>query len=113
MEEYDGKMASLCSEPGFGLLWRREFLLASRLRTDGIYIATCGYPRRIAEGASVTDKRQSMMIRYYRLLRFLPPSETECQKLRKVLVLRFDGDVAVAVEALKTHPAGQDRVDFG
>mmetsp|Transcript_13906 Transcript_13906/g.43611 ORF Transcript_13906/g.43611 Transcript_13906/m.43611 type:complete len:470 (-) Transcript_13906:83-1492(-) len=86
--------------------WRRLVLFAPRARADGIYIAPCGYRRRIQKGSSITDSRESMYIRYFRLLRVLPDEQVEDPQ-RRVLVLTYEGELNLAVEALKCHPVGR------
>lgn len=90
---------------GGGLgFWRRVVLLAPRFRTDGIYIAPCGYRRRVQKGANLNDSRETMLIRYFRLLRVLPKT-CPADDHQQVLILTHDGELVHAVEALKTHPA--------
>lgn len=97
-----------CAASGDEQLWRRTLLFAPRFRTDGIYIAQCGYRRRIQKGSSLTDTRESMYITYHRLLRALPEDEAGSDDpQQRVLVLTYEGDLTIAVEALKTHPAGR------
>eukprot|EP00929_Paragymnodinium_shiwhaense_P060368 TRINITY_DN30158_c1_g4_i3.p1 TRINITY_DN30158_c1_g4~~TRINITY_DN30158_c1_g4_i3.p1 ORF type:complete len:236 (-),score=28.61 TRINITY_DN30158_c1_g4_i3:304-1011(-) len=94
--------------PGTDLMgsWRQAHLLQKRLRTDGIYIARCGYKRRVALGESMTDTRQAMSITYYRLIRVLPELHPH-DPANQVLVLTYEGEPTHAVDALKTHPAGR------
>lgn len=99
------------SGPGGTPVWRRALLLCPRLRTDGVYIAACGYRRRVQKGASLTDTRESMLIRYHRLLRVLPEKSVE-ERRQQVLILTYEGELTMAVEALKSHPAGRE-VTFG
>jgi len=70
-------------------------------------VANCGYRRRVQKGASIADARESLYIRYFRLLRVLPEEDLQRPR-RRVLVLTYEGDLKVAVEALKTHPAGRE-----
>ena len=44
----------------------------AHIRTDGAYVSRCLYPRRIQEGASLTDNRTYLQIVYHRIIRFLP-----------------------------------------
>eukprot|EP00927_Polykrikos_kofoidii_P036096 TRINITY_DN30512_c0_g1_i1.p1 TRINITY_DN30512_c0_g1~~TRINITY_DN30512_c0_g1_i1.p1 ORF type:complete len:498 (+),score=78.54 TRINITY_DN30512_c0_g1_i1:75-1568(+) len=104
-DEWQHAVANIGSGSDTGHSWRRAFLLATRLRLDGIYVAPCGYRRRVPEGSSLSDKRGTLDIRYYRLLRALP-EENPGEPRRRILLLTYEGELAPAVEALLSHPAG-------